>query len=706
MNVSSEYDKPLRETGAVSLRQDGDGCGRIAAWGVGVLLVSLCFACWTGLRYPHYASGVLFQCGVVAIGLLWAFPGRVRPWRYRGDVLATALFGAYALFTVCSCLYAPNPRLALIGSIPIAFHVFWALALSYVLASRKHVRILLRAVFFAGLVAAAVGHAYVLGHVLAGQRYSLEHLLRVFGHRNFLAIFLLPPLLLCVAELAAKWFSAGKTTRGPLSLPRWAVLTVGAVMLLTMLLCQSIGAVLGLLAGGLCLVAMRLSRVWRGALLAGIVVLVVLAIVILSIPSVERWTAAHQQTQRWFIWKGAARMAQEWPAMGWGAGMFLPYFADFKPTEPMRYGYLTMVTLHPHNELLLVLVEGGVIGLLLYLGALGVAARRCLRDGDADADPVWRLTAWAVVAAFAAMLVQGVVTVSLRFWAPSALYWTLVGTMLGVSRMKSSASEVVYESDAQLALGAVRFTYAVVVAGLVGVFVIWSGARAEWLLGGAYRDVKAQRPNVGGKLRMARCEWWFPWGYTYRHASKEEFVSDMERAAGLSRYVPDYFMAFTDLGKGYERLGETAKAIEVYEPLEEQAPGYGHVRRLLGDLWLRRAKQERVEGYLLKSFEMYERALKQNPYDAASLLGSAEALIVASHETTPAAQSVGVYRNLRKALEFLGRFAEIPPRQGHAARVARALRLLRISRRLARELKAELLPEIESLEQRLQDESG
>jgi len=349
--------------------------GRVAAGLVAGLLFLLPVARYDGFLYPHFSLLVLFHLAVLALLLIWAFPVRAAAPRSSGSYSAQILLGAYALVSVASCFWAPDRRLSAIGSIPIVFGVIWALLLGQLLRDPRDVRLILRGAFLAGTLAALSASYYVLRE---GQISFVE---KVLGHRNFLAIFLLPPILFGLADLFSPILVPGARRDSVLGLPDVVVSVCVALMILALLMCKSWGALLGLAAGAICLLACRLSWQKRAYILFGAIGLVVVGLAVLSLPSISARLIKHAQATRWFMWQGALRMIADRPLLGWGSGMFMPYFADYKPTAPMEYGWLTVITIYPHNELLLVVAEGGMLALALYVGAWRRHAQPPVRHG-------------------------------------------------------------------------------------------------------------------------------------------------------------------------------------------------------------------------------------------------------------------------------------------------------------------------------------
>ncbi|ETX44493.1 hypothetical protein P805_01830 [Serratia marcescens BIDMC 44] len=89
----------------------------------------------------------------------------------------------------------------------------------------------------------------------------------------------------------------------------------------------------------------------------------------------------HSNQARWTMFRDTLAMIAEKPLLGWGYGSFEYNFQHFRinQTPPT---VVTEIARHPHNEILLWWVEGGVVGLagmvLIVLGGIRVV-RQCVR---------------------------------------------------------------------------------------------------------------------------------------------------------------------------------------------------------------------------------------------------------------------------------------------------------------------------------------
>jgi len=600
-------------------------------------LLGVSVARFMGFARPHYAAALALQAGLLLLLLLIeAFPWRNRPGACF-TMPAPWFFAAYVCCCLLSWFWAPEgfSRLSAIGSITAVQGVLWALLVSRLIRDARSLRWVLRAVVAAGTLSALAGFFYVASYhspdhlppwmrlfnesfaTLRGEfSTSLDLMEQVQGHRNFLAIFLLPPLLICLAELFAKPLTRGASPRGFLGWPAWLLVCAMGVMLFALALCESWGSLIGLAAGAVCLFAMRLFRRWRLALLGTVLALGIIALCALASSAVQQRMVDKAQGTRLFMWKGAVRMILERPILGWGTGMFMPFFPDLKPTEPMRYGWLTSQTIYPHDELLLVGVEVGLLGLALYLAGHLMAAGRFVRRENAAVDPALRLAGWAILAGALAMFLHGLVEVALRFWAPAAMYWTMIGLLLALPCI-IQPPQLPRKPVSRIA-GAAGFCVALLLAALLGISVIASGARSEWLMG------------MGS-----------------RYMTLQQFSDAQVEAVRCSRYVPDMLESLGFRARALGRADHVPEAIAAYRDLYAISPGFltrdGSPRFLLGALYQRQARAlaqtdaKAAAEALAMAKDFCGQAIKQNPYDAYSRMLMSGILLQESTQNVPQA---------------------------------------------------------------------
>lgn len=128
---------------------------------------------------------------------------------------------------------------------------------------------------------------------------------------------------------------------------------------------------------------------WAGALLIG----VLLAFLLWDLTSAPLRTTGSMATTsgyRWYVFTHCLRMIGEHPLLGWGYGSFqhdfLYSFAEWRAAQPINQPeivepYIVEYFSHPHNELLLWGVEGGLLPILALLIFSGWALWRLYVDG-------------------------------------------------------------------------------------------------------------------------------------------------------------------------------------------------------------------------------------------------------------------------------------------------------------------------------------
>lgn len=144
---------------------------------------------------------------------------------------------------------------------------------------------------------------------------------------------------------------------------------------------------------------------------AGLAVVVVLALAVAGPPSVRArfrslWDLNNPSSaERIYLWKAGLEQWRARPLLGWGPGTYSltagPYKAPYArfihyPGRPAGF----QTTGHCHNLYLMIALQTGLVGLLLFLGFLAAVIVRIWRQPDAALK-------WGVLAALVAFLVGG-----------------------------------------------------------------------------------------------------------------------------------------------------------------------------------------------------------------------------------------------------------------------------------------------------------
>jgi O-antigen ligase len=383
-------------------------------------------ACLTALPYVYHLASigsqqfslvevaVLVACGGVGVRVGIALvQGRLRP--LLSDLflplyLTLAAMGLVAIGSISLAFVADTRYLAesvrelrttILEPVAVLFLVRFAL--------RRGGLGVLAVGLVAGAVLASLAGAEQFvtrsGGVMGDETYRARG---PYPHPNNLALFL-ERVVLIVAGIAL--FSP-RLRR--VAVPCLVVVAVGLALTF------SRGAVLGLMAGGAALLALR--RPPRGWLLyAGAIAV---AITIFGLVAGERLFATGSggaMSSRELIWRSSLRMLADHPLTGVGLDQFLYQFSR-RYVDPA--GWSERYTSHPHNLVLDVWLRLGVAGLVIFT-ALAIVAVRLARS--ARLEPTLQgAVAGGAIAALVGGVAHGLVDNSYFLPDLAILTWTFL----------------------------------------------------------------------------------------------------------------------------------------------------------------------------------------------------------------------------------------------------------------------------------------
>lgn len=333
--------------------------GRREKIAVSLALAGLLLYLWV----IHYPILPLAQAGII-IGLIGVFVDR------RPLVVPVPLrwFGAFVLWTGLAIIQSDHPAIAQKG-----FTDYLKLWLIFLLgANVAHNRLELRTLTIAWLGLFAF---YPVRGTLFNIAYGISEFGRyawnnIFENPNDLAALTLPMLALCIGLLQterAKWVRIAAIT-GSFLLPTIIFFT------------QSRGGILALFLFG-ALVLLRNRQ--RGRTIAA--VLGVAALVAITVPTsvssrlaglknvtdTENLRAVDEEgsaEQRYEIWKVARAVAADNLILGTGAGTYPKVHATY--ARGSQFKPIARGERDSHSTYLNVLVEGGIVGMILFIGIL------------------------------------------------------------------------------------------------------------------------------------------------------------------------------------------------------------------------------------------------------------------------------------------------------------------------------------------------
>lgn len=129
---------------------------------------------------------------------------------------------------------------------------------------------------------------------------------------------------------------------------------------------------------------------------------------------------------RQVIWQGSSEMFLQKPVFGWGTGSFQPVFPSFRPGDYVGRG-VSPNTVHAHSEPVELLTENGLAGLFIWSVLFLVLLRRRTEEHLVTA------ARWGAVAGIAVLLIEGLVSVALRWTSSFFLLTMLVSALSGGS---------------------------------------------------------------------------------------------------------------------------------------------------------------------------------------------------------------------------------------------------------------------------------
>jgi len=149
------------------------------------------------------------------------------------------------------------------------------------------------------------------------------------------------------------------------------------------------------------------------ACLYGIFVFIILFQGSLHVPDQEGSIGVRQ-----VVWQGSADMFMQKPVFGWGTGSFQLVFPAFRPGNFAGRG-MPPNTLHAHSEPLELIAENGMAGFILWAVLLIVLIKGGIEHPRVSGAQ------WGAVAGVAVLLIEGLVSVALR-WTSSFFLLTML----------------------------------------------------------------------------------------------------------------------------------------------------------------------------------------------------------------------------------------------------------------------------------------
>jgi O-antigen ligase len=325
-------------------------------------------------------------------------------------------FAGYSLLTAVSLIHATNPTAGL-SEATKTFATLVTLSLACLLLPLRQDWPLL--LMKCAVIAAILGLCAGLYDWISGPGLGLhprQEMLAVMGlmsNVNLYASFLLLLLPLCavgVIALSGLW--------------RYLAAFAGVLLALVIIGLQTRATYLGLAAAGSVMVVALARAAWcngwsKGKRPAFVAIIVVLAIVLASsflsaaggayvIERIQSFAGDRSMTAaggRPVIWLASLAMIRDHFMGGVGAGNFPVHLHAYFDIDDPEFSMIHPNWLQPHNDLLWVFAEKGLLGFILYMAVWVLAFFYLLRALKKAQDPAFRWLALATLSGLAGYFV-------------------------------------------------------------------------------------------------------------------------------------------------------------------------------------------------------------------------------------------------------------------------------------------------------------
>ncbi|MCL2332278.1 MAG: O-antigen ligase family protein [Actinomycetia bacterium] len=358
---------------------------------------------------------------LVAVLLLLAQPGRLKALWYRPFGIAAALFLAWGLISI------------LVTRSGVGELLTWARYLSYFLlifavgliaSSSKGRTIVLWALVIAGVGAALYGLYQLLNPQIMSDMFAADAGIKVriystFDNPNFFSEFLLLSICGSIALFGRYWKKSTSACA--------VIIAATLLQLLVLFLTYTRGSLLALAAG---LVVGVL--VFRPKLVAPLAAIIVLAGLIPPVFARFKGALAVDGTTefRLGLWRVATTAIREKPLSGGGLGDFYQIYGSVVRRHPALYqGYSQFGA---HNSYLQLAAETGIIGGLLFLGAVGSLVWAGIRTARRIKSKRLAFQNAALLAGVVGFILNALTSDSFQHPHAAVYFFILSGLLLGL----------------------------------------------------------------------------------------------------------------------------------------------------------------------------------------------------------------------------------------------------------------------------------
>jgi tetratricopeptide (TPR) repeat protein len=276
---------------------------------------------------------------------------------------------------------------------------------------------------------------------------------------------------------------------------------------------------------------------------------------------------------------------------------------------------------HAHSEPLEILADLGLVGFLLWAGALGGWFLWCLRGFS---QPLDRRTGWLIAALMAGavgVLFQNLISVNLRWTASAWTFWSVVGLAAGLASKSLQATAPLEEKRAAVPV------WLVPLCGALVLFLFLPSARrytGDWFFAMGRSAALQKRPEAEEILLRAKNlnpsfpqTYYLLAGIYYERENYRDTIAMYEKVRDLRGNVvvlvenmaTAYMKMSTVLEKDYERKQAVLDAIDLYESSLARHPSFPRLADYLSRAYQRLGFVELATDYRKKAIELYEKWL-------------------------------------------------------------------------------------------------
>jgi len=538
---------------------------------------------------------------------------------------AQFLVALYLLWSFASSRWSSAPQLAVGGSILLTIQFLWAFALGIGLSPRA-ARIVSLTVVLVTAATGAIAIWYYFG------RNPVLRAKFPFGNPNFLSAALIPGILLALAFIGERVYTALQTYSPRLVCIAALMLLVIAISVWAFVLADSRGAAAGLAAGVLALLFFAAPRRWKAVPLLLTVGLAVGGWWYLSSSLDGQSLNGRSETLRFrgYAWSYALRMFHEKPLTGHGQGGFALAGDSFAVGDVLNDPLVFESRIdHAHNEWLEVMSDLGSVGILLLAAAILITFLTAMAALRRSPPHHGRWALLGLSASLMGLIVEEAFGVGLRicelpivFYTVLGLLWALCGSVATspLTHLSATRGRRLIASSIGIAIGLI-----VLVINQQDFASARSAYRAEEALQkGEYEEAIRLASQAVDRLYPQRALvnlYRLGEAYVFTADKLQQRAADREHRARESEPANPRLLALAE--EDYRAGDEHGKsASHVFKELISRSPGFLNQGQLEYKINLLEARTATVRGdaeasqaYLKNARKAIERELLRQPFD-------------------------------------------------------------------------------------------